>query len=312
VQKEFNSLTTEIKNSFKSMFGENGEFASLLKEHFGKDGKIVTEIFDPETKGTPLHKVVTTIEKRLNEISDKLSQDEGAKKMEALTPRKGFKFEDECERCIGEILKNQKHGDVLERTGKKHGEISGRIVGDLVITLGNGAGKIVFEAKDVKKGNYSMAKIHSELDEAMKNRNASYGIFVVKNVNSIDSSNGYFQEYGSNKLVCALGDSDDDDRLHSEILFIAYRWARLRLALEHFKQVKKLDTTYVNERVKMIKTELKEFDKIITRCGTIERTAGEIEGILSSVRRNIDREIGFILDSLEDNSKAERMNAETS
>jgi hypothetical protein len=95
-------------------------------------------------------------------------------------------------------------------------------------------------------------------------------------------------------------------------LFIAYRWARLRLALEHFKQVKKLDTTYVNERVKMIKTELKEFDKIITRCGTIERTAGEIEGILSSVRRNIDREIGFILDSLEDNSKAERMNAETS
>ncbi|MGI0013739.1 MAG: hypothetical protein ACREBU_09905, partial [Nitrososphaera sp.] len=258
-------------------------------------------------EGTPLYDLRMGIESGFKDVLKEIGRQKGVEETEAITPRKGFKFQDECYRFLGEILKNQKHGDLLDMAGAKRGEIQGRIVGDLVITLGNGAGKIVIELKDVKKGTYSMSKIHSELDEAMKNRNAAYGVFVVKNVNSIDASNGYFQEYDSNKLVCALGNSDTDGKLHSEILFIAYRWARLRLALEHFKQQKKLDTAYVNERMKLIKTELREFDKIITRCGTIERSAGEIEGIATSIRRNIDREIGFILELLEGNGKQERM-----
>lgn len=307
VRSEFQELTSEIKDTFKDIIGEKGEFSTLLEQHFGKDGKIVKDLFDPEKDGTPLYKVMSTIEKRLNHISGLISKQEGVEETEAKTPKKGFKFEVECERCLAEILKNQKHGDVLEKTGTKRGDMQGRIVGDFVITLGNGAGKIVVESKDVRKGSYSLAKIQAEMEEAIKNRNASYCIFVVKNVESIDPSNGYFHEYGGNKLVCALGNSNDDGLLHTEILFIAYRWARLRLMLESTKQQKKLDTSYVMEKVKLIENDLRDFAKIITKCGNIESSADEIRGLAERMHRNIDRELGFIMESLEGTKNAERM-----
>jgi hypothetical protein len=278
-----------------------------LEEHFSKDGKIVTDVFDPETKGTPLHKIVATIERRLKDISDKLSEQEGVKTIESLTPRKGFKFEVECENCLREILKNQKHGDKLNNTGTKRGEIQGRIVGDFVINLSNGLRNIVLEAKDVKKGKYSLSRIHTELDEAIKNRNTNYGIFVVKNVNSIDSSNGYFHEYGDNKLVIALGNSDNDALFHSEILFIAYKWARLRLKLESIKPQKKFDASYVTEKARLIQNDIKEFAKIITKCGNVETAADEIRGIAERLHHNIDRELGYIIESLDNDNKPDKI-----
>lgn len=78
------------------------------------------------------------------------------------------------------------------------------------------------------------------------------------------------------------------------------------MALESVKPQKKLDTTYVSEKIKLIQSDIREFAKIITKCGNIESSADEIRGIAERLHRNIDRELGYIVESLND-KQSERM-----
>lgn len=59
IQKEFNQLdnrfSTNLKdtlnqldNKYNDYFGEKGKISELISAHFGENGKIVKEIFDPE------------------------------------------------------------------------------------------------------------------------------------------------------------------------------------------------------------------------------------------------------------------------
>ena len=56
-----------------------------LAEHFGQDGKIIKEIFDPDTEGTPLNRLKATLHDEIAEIQAKIMEQKG-RKMEA---RKG-------------------------------------------------------------------------------------------------------------------------------------------------------------------------------------------------------------------------------
>ena len=74
--------------------------------------------------------------------------------------------------------------DIVEFTGGTTGKLARNKKGDHVVTFANEDGslsniKAVFESKDDKSFN-SVTKVRDELDEAMKNRESSVGVFVVK------------------------------------------------------------------------------------------------------------------------------------
>jgi hypothetical protein len=304
IQKEFNQLdskfkdtfgavSTQIDNKLEETFGEEGKFSDLLKKNFGEDGKIMTDFLDPNKKGTPFYDLKLEIQQRFEEMKEKLGISEAVEQIKSKTTLKGFDFEEECESILANIAKL--YGDHLERTSKTIGKIKSSKKGDFVITLGNANQKIVLELKGGEE-KFSASKIYSMMDESIKNREADYGIFVVSKVESVDKSIGWFNEYG-NYLVCALGDEENDENLHDEILCIAYKWARTRIIQESLKKTK-IDGGFIREKMDLIKGKLDEMKLIRNQCGSIQKSSEEIKTISNRIEGQITDELDQVLESM--------------
>src|SRR2546428_621095 len=48
----------EMDKKYEEVFGEKGKFGEIIKQHFGEDGKIIKELFDPNKQGTPLNNLL--------------------------------------------------------------------------------------------------------------------------------------------------------------------------------------------------------------------------------------------------------------
>jgi hypothetical protein len=153
-----------------------------------------------------------------------------------------------------------------------------------------------FEMKDV--GAFSQPDIINTLNEAMKNREASYGILVVKSVESLPASVGWFNEYSGNQLVCALSSEHSEEPiLHEEIMFIAYKWAKARTLLETIKE-ERIDAVFVRDRIAAIQAKLSSLKAIRTQCSNIEKSSDEIKALLKDAEREIREELASILTGL--------------
>ena len=55
VDKSVNDLKNNFENLFGQTFDENGTIPRLLAENFGEDGKVITELLNPDKTGSPMH-----------------------------------------------------------------------------------------------------------------------------------------------------------------------------------------------------------------------------------------------------------------
>jgi hypothetical protein len=310
VEKEFNKLDTKFEGSLNSMledlttkseimFGDEGKFSTLLEEHFGKDGQVVKNIFDPYKEGTPLYNLRKEIKTEIEGLKEQFGINKGIEQFKQKTTHKGFDFEIYCENILADIVRV--NGDNLEKTSTKPGKLLKNKTGDYVVTFGNNVGKkLVIELKDIDK-QLSVAEIQKELEEAKENRNSDFAIFVVRHVESIPKSTGWFAEYNGANLVCALGSKDGNDNLHEEILCIAYKWAKSKLFVESLRD-KKIDPAFVNRQIEVVKNKLKILDGIATHCNNIERSSEEVKNILKRNKDEIDSDLTKIITSMKANS----------
>lgn len=301
VEKAFSNLDLNFKQRIDQVFGDNGQFSNLLKGQFGEDGKLVKELFDPNREGSPLYSLKRELVDNLSEIRNKILFNAGVEATVEKSPQKGFDFEDYCEQKLGWIASI--HSDKLERTSDIIGKVSGSKKGDFVLTLGDIGKKIVFEMKDRDK--ISLKDIQKELDESMENREADYGVFVTKNRDSLPDSVGWFNEYDGNHLVCALENNDGDTMIDGEIIHIAYKWSRAKLRLETNKE-KKLDASFILEKISDIQTNLGELRKVKTQCTNIEKSAGIIKEVSKTTETQIKKDLDEILESLNEDIESKQ------
>ena len=295
VEKVFDSLDSNFKQKLDTVFADDGQFSVVLKEHFGEDGKIIKELFDPNREGSPLYTLRLELNKDLSEIRDKLGMDAAVKKVVEKSIQKGFDFEDECEEKLERIAKN--HSDKLERTSKDIGKISKSLQGDFVLTLGDIGKRMVFEMKN--KEAITLPDIQKELRGAMENREAEYGILVAKSKESLPKSVGWFNEYDGNHLVCAIENGDGDALIDGEIIHIACKWARARLRIESIKE-KKLDPSFIIEKApRAIQKKIGDMRKIKTQCTNIEKSAGVIQETAKNTETEIKNELEEIIGLLD-------------
>ena len=294
VEKAFAGLDTNFKQTIDKAFGENGQFYNLLNGHFGEDGKIIKELFDPHREGSPLFSMKRDLEFSLAEIKDKIAGNIAAKQIMDKSTQKGFVFEDYCEQKL-EWISNI-HSDKLERTGDMVGKIPSSKKGDFVLTLGDIGKKIVFEMKD--KERVSLKDIQSELKEAIENRESHYGIFVAKNRDSLPESVGWFNEYDGNHLVCALEDNDGTSMIDGEVIHIAYKWARARLRIQNSVE-SKLDVSFVMKKASDIQSNLDDLRKIKRDCTSIETATGSIKEQAKNIKTQIESDLEEILQSIQ-------------
>jgi len=307
IQKEFNLLNNRftetvektmqaLNEKFEEIFGEEGKVPRVLQEHFGEDGRIVKEVFDPMREGSPLYGVRVELQGELRRLGEQLGINKAVMEVKEKTPLKGHDFEDFCERILSKIVRH--YGDILERASDRAGKVRHSKKGDCVVTLNSkDSMKIVFEVKDA--GRFSVREILRILDEAMKNREASYGVFIVKNIESLPDSVGWFSEYNGNQLVCALSSEKfKTEELHEEIMFIAYRWAKTKIQLEAARE-EKVDPIFIRDKVAALKSKLADLSAIRTQCGNIEQANETIRGLTRQIERDLNEQLDSILIPLE-------------
>jgi len=285
----------DVENQINEIFGEEGTFSKIIDEHFGEDGKLVKQIFDPTTEGTPLFKLRTLITEKIDGLKTEIGIKKAVEEVTEVTPIKGYEFEDLCEDLLGDAIKHHL-GDELERTTTVDGRITGSKKGDFVITLaGRPDCKIVLETKD--REHVTLPEIHSVMKEAIENRDAKYGIFVTKWIEALPSGVGCFNEFQGNHLVCALTSKEREGAIQNEILHMAVCWARIRSLLE-VAEAEGIDIGLVQARLGEVRTKLQAFTKIKRECTNVENAMDRIRSLSDEIRDGISTELDAIEDEI--------------
>jgi hypothetical protein len=304
VEKKFEKLHNNFENKISGtfddlvnlhdgIFGENGQMRDIMTEHFGENGILLKEVFDPNNEQSPLYKIMRGFQIEFSTLRAELGIKETEEDLTSRTTLKGAEFEDMCREILEKPAKV--FGDTIEDTTSNPGNVKRSKKGDLVLTVADSSKKIAIEIKDV--GTISANKITDTLDEAIENRAASFGILVAKSVESFPREIGWFQEIGGNKLVVALG-SESEDSFHEELLLIAYKWARTKVNSQNSRE-KQVDAEAIDGKIQSIRKKIKKMSTIKTDCSNIEKTSKHIKTVAEEIVNEITDELDDMNKSLE-------------
>jgi hypothetical protein len=187
------SHSTRFLQELESTLGPGGRLLAGLKSALDPSGD------------SPLGLVVAEIRRDLAGLRDELMRGQGRAEEAVLGTRKGVRFEERLDSALRNVARNL--GAIVEYTARTGGSLgSGAMVGDYVLTLGNGF-RVVVEAKDQQ--NIALVGkngILAELDRAMRNRDAQAGICISARA-SYPAEVGALGVYGNKVLVVDEGDS---------------------------------------------------------------------------------------------------------
>lgn len=294
VEKAFEAMKSEFDRKVESVFDEKGPVSDVIARHFGDDGTVIREHFNPDRDGSPLHSLKAYLDKTLAEIRDTLKAREAVREVAAKSPQKGREFEEQCETGLEEAARP--HSDGIEKTRDVAGRAGKSRKGDFVATLGGSGKRIVFEMKDVEK--VGPAMVRAELKEAMDNRDAAYGVLVVRSRASLIGGIGWFNEYDGNKLACALEDAEGSPAMDGGMIEVAYRWARARAADAPKAREGEVDAELIKEKAREIAEHIKEANSIKRECTNIDVSSKRIRGWAESAEKGLKAKIDAVVESL--------------
>ena len=267
--KELNSVAKQVRETMKTAGddafndlqkliegqGENkpGTLINLLKTKL--IDQVIAEL-DPTKETSPFH----SINDQLAALLAKTAGEKATAESYANSREKGIDFEELLDQMIQ--LEAVVHGDDAQFTGDFPSP-SGDKTGDEVVTINPSATnneeiRIVWEAKTDKsykdtKGRLKRDKVASELDDAMSNREAIYGIFV-SDARGVDmAKQPAWQEFDGNKLIIVLDDENPDQRL----IRMAYLWSRWMVLRSQDQEEGELDFAAIERVIASIQ---REFD----------------------------------------------------
>jgi len=278
-----------LRDHIEDAFGEDGELTDRLESALGEDGSKIQDALDPDVEGTPTYR----LKQEIREIHQALEREAGREEERQQSWKKGDDFEETLGNLLETLVYNTTHE--VEHTGDVEGEIPGRDVGDHVLTLGETGQNIVVEAKS-KKIN-SAQKIKSEMEEAIENRDADYGIFVTECESYVPDKVGYFQEYDQ-EILCVALSADEADDIDPGFLNIAWNWARMRTIQSHVDTGESVDTETIQAQVDEVRDSIDRFSSVKTKCSDIEETAGEIKTLLDEIRDDVRADLDTITTEL--------------
>lgn len=294
INHDFAEQISELEDDLDEWFDEEeGDFAAVIENTFGKNGDIIDEVFDHTNDSTPMGKLYKDFEEKLRNLREELIKQEAREGVEQQTTIKGERFQEDLESMLGSIVRKV---DEIHSTGDEYGQLDDRLVGDFVITLGETGQDIVIEAKDVSQ--LTKPSIKEELIEGMENRGADYGILVLKNQDAASEFLGTFREFDQRMLYVAISD-EESETYDRRLLNLAYEWARMRTLSSRFDMGDEVDPERIQNKVAGIEEAIGEFRKIRTQCSNIETAREKIEEQLESIQNGIEDEIEVILNELD-------------
>jgi hypothetical protein len=279
-----------INDHIEEAFGEDGAFVERLDEELGEDGERIREALDPDTEGTPTHRLKQSLQDQIDRLRDKIeeqaTEEETREELKQRTTLKGEDFEKTVEGILEDLV--YQTSDEVEFTGEETGEIGNRKVGDFVLTLNDTGQRIVIEAKSDQS--YSQPRIKDELDDAIENRDADYGIIVFETAAQVPKKVGMFHEFDNERLCVALSETDDDD-VERGFLRIAANWGRARAVQTFVDSGSELDTETVQTSINEIEDSIRQFTTIRKKTTSIKSTANEIDEQLDAIEDDVNAHV---------------------
>lgn len=276
-----------VRAHLDDAFGEEGLFARRLEAELGEEGNTIQQALDPDIEGTPTNRLRQTLREEIREIGEKLEREAGREEERSRSHQSGYDFEDILEELLIDVAYNT--ADTVERTSETEGELPGRDVGDFVFTTGEMNHRIVIEAKSRQ---YSRPDIENEMEEAIENRDADYGIFVSEYESDVPDTVGYFQD--CENYVCIALSADEDDTIDDGFLHIALRWARARVVQESLDSSEGLDAEELQARIEGVRDSIGRVKTAKRKCTSMQNTAGDIKTLLDELRDDVKTDLDAV------------------
>lgn len=283
------------------------KLTEILETEEGKVLNAFEKALNPENSESQIFLLKEKLEKKFSEevksISDDLEKilqqlkiDSATNELKEKSTGKGATHEDFVQQVLSEVAV----GDFVERTGEIVGLIPKSKVGDHVVTLNTNTKtkdlKIVFESKSANTYNSTNA-IVKELEVAIKNRGADYGVFVFDNFERFNKvSSQPFHVINENMALTVL--NEDVGNLP---LKIAYVWAKNQLMNLDEVSSKEITISY-DEILKGLNEALKEAKRLITAKSNNKKAFDALEAneeLIPEIRKNIDEKLKDLIELLD-------------
>lgn len=284
----------ELETRIEKAFGEDGVFVERLDEELGEDGERIQNALDPDKEGTPTYRLEQRISNEIKSLRDAVTEDEAKEEIRSETYLKGGDFEDSVQNILNETVRQTT--SEVHYTGDKNGELD-RDVGDFVVQLGETQQNIVVEAKT----EYHSAKdISEEMQDAIRNRNADYGIFVTDELGNIPATKlGWFHELRDQKIVIVALSDGKADEMEPGYLRIAFNWARMRAIQSYAEIGDDFEPGTIQNDIGEIEEAIGRFKTIRGHCTEMKKSREKIEEELDGIEREISKRISNVLSELQ-------------
>jgi len=308
-KKMVEELNVELKNFIDPKNSESAlsKLTEILETEEGKVLNAFEKALNPENSESQIFQLKNKLEKKITEEVKTLSDDiekilqelkieKATKDIKEKSTAKGATHEDNVQQALSEIAV----GDVIERTGEIVGLVPKSKVGDHVVKLNSnikvGDLKIVFESKSANTYNSSSAII-KELDTAIKNRDADFGIFVFDSYERYDKvSSQPFALLSENMAITVL-----NEEVGTLPLKIAFIWAKTLLMNAENVTSKEVVISY-DEIIKVLSESIKEIKRISTAKSNNKKAYDAIdanETLLPEIRKNVEDKLKDLITLLD-------------
>lgn len=288
IDEYFNKDKGQIKNIIDETFNIDNKKSALsllieeLRKNSEMDEKRLYELLDSNKTDSPARHLKEQILEKLNDIRDKEIKDirdqiikESAINIEKQKgTSKGFEFEQEVYSTLQTLASH--YENTIELIGEKTGIENKK--GDVLIELENKK-KIIVECKD--NSGYSTKKTIDEINEAIKNRNAVFGIFLFSKRDALPRELCPIKI--TDKYIITYYDEDN--------LYFAYRIARLFALRENTPSENDINFEKISSELNRIEENFKNIDSMQIKVTTIVNSGEYIRKNLNLLRNNIEESI---------------------
>jgi len=296
IEKEFKELlknsesqSKDIKNMIeKTLDVDNnssplGKMKTLFEDYFDKRKGKISDLLSPFEDDSPIKKLKEEIFKKIQDLRDELLKEKSKGEIMEKTTLKGADFEEVVLESTQDLC--SEYEDKISFVGENLGKTSK--IGDIVVDIcGDNDKRVVIECKD--SGSYSHKKTIDEINDAIENRNAKFGIFLFKLESQIPTAlapmkitNNYivtsFENYG---------------------LYFAFRVARLFVERGADSKQKTVPITEIQRVIEGLKAKLLDFSNIQTKLTQIDNASDYIRENIDRLRKDIENGLGSIKELL--------------
>lgn len=279
-----------------------GKLRGALLEDYCKVTTKVREDLDLANPLSPLSALRSELEKneerryealakQLGGLLQEMAAKAATKAERSKSTRKGSDFEVATEEFL--TAESRPRKDLVRRTGTEFG-LDQNMIGDFVIEINPSEARgirIAIESKNAQKGTTELVR---ELDKAMKNRGATFGVAVVTDENAIAQA---IVPYGDDKLIVRVPALPDEDGWDFTALSVALEGARWKAIMGRI--------TSGSLDVNRIQADINAAFAIANRFADVKKriTAGKghldaIAECLGEIKRDLDTVLHRIQDTV--------------